>query len=161
MKFKGWTVRERLVSIVVVGLLSFFFLPAVTPPIGIARKKSCACNLRQIYQVGVTYASSHQGRWPAATGSALWQSFTKTSPPLLSAEDLEVLLCPVKGDSILGDCDYLGPRQPASSLKGGDALGACTHGHQDEESKGWVLLKDGSVKEVEFSDPLWGTLAPP
>jgi type II secretory pathway pseudopilin PulG len=161
MKFKCNTARELLVSIVLVGLLSFWLLPAITPPIRIARKKSCANNLRQLYRLGLTYASTHQGLWPDATGTSLWRSFTKTSPPLIGPDDLDVLICPFRTDDPSeGRCDYMGPRKPVSSLKPQEALGACTHEHQDEDSRGSVIFKDGSVREVDYSDPLWETLAP-
>ncbi|HZE98650.1 MAG TPA: hypothetical protein VE981_16605 [Planctomycetota bacterium] len=70
-----------------------------------------------------------------------------------------MLLCPVKdGPPKLGGTDYLGPRQPFSALKPGDALAADQRGNPGEGDRGNVLLKDGSVHEYEYSHLLWKSL---
>ena len=161
MKFKCNFARELLVSIVGISLLAFFLLPPITRSVQVARRQSCANNLRQLYRLGTTYASTHDGQWSDATGSGLWRSFAKTSPPLIDQDDLEVLICPLQTEEpIKGRCDYLGPRKTASPLKPGEALGACTHGRHDGDTHGSVLLKDGRVKEYEFTHPIWSNLAP-
>jgi len=147
---------------VVIGILALLFLPHTVcgGGIGPARRTACASNLRQLYQLGTLYSSTHQGEWPAARGSALWRSFTQTSPPLLEQEWLDVLSCPVKGEELSpGACDYLGPRQRVSALKPTDALGADKPGNHGEGVTGNLLLRDGSVQEYEASHPLWESLS--
>jgi len=153
-----WIASGGLLILAVVGIS--LFIPPYEKGIVEARKLSCANNLRQLYELGKVYASTHQGKWPDATGSGLWLSFTRTTPPLIEPQELEVLLCPVRGEVDLGRCDYLGPRKPVSELKPGDALSACRRGNHDQSKSGNVLLKDGSVQDYEYSHPIWDTLAP-
>ncbi|HLJ77212.1 MAG TPA: hypothetical protein VKT75_07355 [Acidobacteriaceae bacterium] len=90
----------------------------------------------------------------------LWLSFANTSPPLIPAEELAVLACPVRGEWEPGGCDYLGPKTPYTQLKPGDALAADKPGNHGEGHAGNILLRDGTVREIEDSDPIWSTLAP-
>ena len=151
--------RNILFGIVVVGILSTLLSPVICPP-HCSKGNRCAGNLRQLYQLGTVYASAHKGEWPREKGSALWLSFSKSSPPLLERDHLEMLGCPVRGEWEPGQCDYIGPRKPISELRPGEALGACKPGNHGEATSGNVLLKDGSVVEYDFSDPVWDTLTP-
>jgi len=148
-----------LATVAAIGLLAAILLPPLHPSPHHVRVISCANNLRQLYQLGITYASAHNGQWPAAKGSSLWLEFTKGTPPLIGQDELEVLLCPVKGDPEIGHCDFLGPSKPASELKPNEALAADRPGNHDDDRSGNVLLKDGSVQEFEFSHPIWKTLS--
>src|SRR5436190_24060783 len=85
-------------GIVVVGILSALLLPRICPP-NCPKVDRCGGNLGQLYQLGLVYASAHQGKWPDATGSALWLSFAKTTPPLIPPEEPEVLWCSVYGEN--------------------------------------------------------------
>ncbi len=148
-----------LAGTVAVSILSALFLPLFSGG-RCNTGNRCAGNLRQLYQLGCIYASTHHGQWPEAKGSELWLSFAKMSPPLIETDHLEVLLCPVKGDADPGQCDYLGPRSCWSELGPHDALAADKPGNHGEGLSGNVLLKDGSVQEYEYSHPIWDTLAP-
>ena len=160
MKREGLTLFEVLVIIVVIGILAALFLPPCGGGIGPARRSACENNLHQLCALGMVYASAHKGAWPVATGSELWLCFTRTSPPLIQAEELEVLACPVRGEWEPGQCDFLGPQKPWSELKPGDALGACKPGNHGEDASGRVLLKDGRIEEYPYTHPIWKTLAP-
>jgi type II secretory pathway pseudopilin PulG len=159
MNSRGLTLLEVAMIIIVIGILAAILLPPVSPGIRRARVTSCASNLRQLYHLGASYASTHQGQWPGAKGSALWMEFTKTNPPLIGRDELEVLLCPVKGEPDLGHCDYLGPSKTFSELKPTEGLAADKPGNHGDEPKANVLLKDGSVQEYELSHPIWETLS--
>jgi hypothetical protein len=74
---------------------------------------------------------------------------------LIGRDELEVLLCPVKGDPDTGTCDYRSPRLPVSSLRGNDILGADRRGNHGDDQGGYVLRLDGSVEEPGLQDPLW------
>jgi hypothetical protein len=148
-----------LATVAAVSIAAAIFLPPIHPGLHQAQMISCAGNLSQLYKIGEIYASTHNGQWPAAKGSALWLEFTKTNPPLIAPDELEVLLCPVKGEPVLGHCDFLGPSRPYSELKPGDALAADRPGNHVDERSGNVLLKDGRVQEYEFTHPIWKTLS--
>jgi len=157
MNNRGLTLLEIVVIVVVIGILAALLTPCIPPTrCGISYDD----NLRQLYVLGTVYASTHKGNWPDTKGGALWMSLAKTSPPLIEPEQLELLGCPVRGDWEPGQCDYLGPGKPLSELKPGDAVVACKPGNHGDAASGNVLLKDGSVVEVPFTDPIWKTLAP-
>jgi prepilin-type N-terminal cleavage/methylation domain-containing protein len=159
MDHRGLTLFEVVVTIVVVGLLACLLVPSFVCGRGPARRTACASNLRHLYQAGLLYSSTHRGAWPAATGSALWLAFVRTSPPLIGPDELDVLSCPVRGEGEPGRCDYLGPRKPASGLKPGDALAADRPGNHGEGEAGNVLLKDGTARDFEVSPPSLETLS--
>jgi hypothetical protein len=148
-----------LLEVLVVGIVSVvilaLFVPSHETGIQAARRISCANNLRQLYALGVSYSSQHQGDWPAAGEEGLWLSFTRTEPPLIAQDELEVLLCPVKGEPETGSCDYRGPRIPVRSLKKGDILSADKRGNHGADQGGHVLLLDGSVLEPGLHDAQW------
>jgi len=165
MNNKGLTLLEVVVIIVVIGILACLVLPSAHHPgIRQSRKTACAQNLRQLYQLATVYSSQHQGEWLQPGEEGLWLGLARTQPPLIEPEWLEVLLCPVLGESEPGDCDFRASRLPYPGLAKDDVLGADKEGNHGEEYGGNVLLKDGSVQEVERKDPLWklcaGKLAP-
>lgn len=148
-----------LATVAAAGILAAILLPPWHTGIQEGRAAACASNLRQLYQLGVVYASAHDGHWPTAKGSAFWLAFTKTAPPLIGQDELEVLLCPVKGEPEPGHCDYLGPALPFPELQPGDALAADKPGNHGDGRAGNILLKNGSVREFEYSEPIWKSLA--
>src|SRR6185503_12317310 len=99
-----------------VGLgILFLLLVSVLVPIAWhpkpGRDHRCANNLRQLYKLGTVYAASHGGEWPDGEGEELWRAFTKTTPPLVFPEELELLACPIQEDGYgPGIVDYRGPR---------------------------------------------------
>jgi type II secretory pathway pseudopilin PulG len=156
MNSKGLTLLEVIVIVAVIAILAALLLPAVTPGIGEGRRMSCESNLRQLYQLGVVFSSSHKGQWPDAKGEDLWLSFTRTTPPLIDPDQIEVLACPVRCEDVEpGQTDFFGPRQPASSLKPTDILGGDKRGNHGDEFGGNLLYKDGSVLEIKRSDSRW------
>jgi len=150
--------REILAGVFAAVIAAALLVPSVGGH-GHGRLGACAGNLRQLYQLGAVYAATHRGEWPRATGSELWISFTHSTPPLIDPDSLEVLLCPVKDQSGIGACDYLGPRKPVSELKSDEALAADKPGNHGTGRGGNVLLKDGSVLEFDAAHPVWATLS--
>jgi hypothetical protein len=155
MHHKGLTLLEVLVIVTVVFILAALLVPSIHPPGGHGRRVSCTHNLRQLYQLGIVYASSHKGNWPEAGENGLWLTLARTEPPLIEPEQMEVLLCPVKGDSEPGECDFRSSRRPYRSLTRDDVLGADKPGNHGDEFGGNVLRADGSVVEVDLADPFW------
>jgi len=159
MAYKCFAAREVLLTTLGVGILSSILVPLGVRRTFCGSSARCPSNLRQLHQLGTASAASPHGRWPDATGSALWRSFGEMKLPLIGPESLEVLSCPLKGDGEPGRCDYLGPRRPASELGPGDALAGDRPGNHGEPGSGNVLFKDGSVREFEASHPIWRTLS--
>jgi hypothetical protein len=157
MAYRCLALREILFSVVGVGLLSGLILPVFVTFCRVdTRRTGCASNLRQLYQLGTVYASTNKGQWPDAKGDDLWLSFTRTTPPLIDPDQIELLACPVRCEDIEpGQTDYFGPRQSASTLKPTDILGGDKRGNHGEEFGGSLLYKDGSVLEIKRSDSRW------
>jgi hypothetical protein len=150
--------RDFLALTTGIGILCALLIPVCGGGHARARVTDCANNLQQLYRLGTAYASTHQGAWPSGKGSALWLAFSKTTPPLVTSEELWIFACPVRGEWESGDCDYLGPIKPASALKPMDALGADKPGNHGEDLGGNVLMKDGSGLEFDRKHPIWETL---
>lgn len=148
---------ELLGFVLIVGILSGVALPLLSRGIRSAQVRTCAQNLRILHRTGSAYAATQQA-WPDSTGEDLWKTFTRTTPPLLKDDALEVLVCPVLGsDALPGETDYRGPRVPWNKLALTDPLAADKPGNHGEESGGCVLYKDGRVEELD--DAAWKALA--
>lgn len=136
-------------GVVLLTVLAALLLPAYTKSISRARAASCANNLRQLWTLQSIYASQFGGPdklMPGETGSEFWLKLTRTSPPLLDASELEVLICPLKDPPSGAKCDYLGPGRPVSELKGEDPVGSDRPGNHAKS--GNLLRKAGDVTEL-------------
>jgi len=153
MNRNGLTLLEILVIIVVIGILAALLLPPVGP-CHLPRKTMCANNLAQLYKLGTVYAANHKGQWPEPGKGNYWIEFTKTTPPFIDPDELDILRCPLQdADLRAGDCDYRGPKVPWSRLQPGDPLAAERPGNHGPGEPVNVLFKDGSVMEVDLDDP--------
>jgi hypothetical protein len=157
MDQRDLTLLELVVMVVVIGILTALFLPLTCHPgHGGSKLVSCANNLRQLHTLGTIYASTHQGDWRSETGEALWLSFTRTVPPLIEADWVEILACPLRGEEPgPGETHYRGPRVPWGKLKSPDPLGGDKVGNHGDGRGGNVLYKDGSVTELDPQDLRW------
>jgi hypothetical protein len=158
MAYKCFAGREVLATLLGLGVLSVFLVPHLTLSSDCGPHTACPSHLRQLYVIGIVYASTHKDKWPDAIGSALWRSFAEMKPPLIDPTDLDVLTCPAKRDGGSGRCDYLGPRKPVSELGPGDPLGGERPGSHGPGEPGRILLKDGTVVEAQEGDPRWASL---
>src|SRR5574341_1411621 len=130
MNNRGLTLLEVLVIIVVIGILASLLLPSIGGGCRPNRTIACASNLQQLYKLGTVYASSHKGAWPDATGEDLWLSFTRTIPPLIEADHVSLLSCPLRDEeAAAGECHYRGPRRPWAKLGPNDVLAADREGN--------------------------------
>jgi hypothetical protein len=158
MAYKCSAGREVFLTFLLVGILSVILVPLFVQRTQCGPGTKCPSSLRQLHMLGTLYASSHEGRWPDATGSALWRSFAEMNPPLIERDDFDILACPAKGNGEPNRCDYLGPRRPVSQLKPGDPMGGDRPGNHGPGLPGSILLKDGSVVEAQADDPRWNDL---
>jgi type II secretory pathway pseudopilin PulG len=152
---------ELLVVIVIIGILAALLLPAISKAIVRARVAACTNNLSQLWKMQNVYmARATKKQMPTETGSAFWLALTTSQPPLIDATVNDILLCPVKGDSVSGECDYGGPARKVNLLSDGDPVGAdLTENHRQgsgDDGAGCVLRKSGDV--VELSGPDWQKL---
>ena len=156
MNRKGLTLLEVFVLVVVIGILAALALPPTCGGGRTAKRINCQHHLAQLYKLAVVYASSHHGEWPPPGNGPYWLSLTKTTPPLIGPDELEVLACPLREEELApGTSDYRGPRLPWKQLKASDPVIADRPGNHGEGEKIHVVLKDGAVLEVGPDDPLW------
>jgi hypothetical protein len=140
--------REILLTIPLIGILAWLFLPPVCGPR--LRQTRCANNMRQLYQLASTSSDA-----ASSVSSGGWRSLTRTTPILIAPEEQEVLICPLREDSEPGDCDYRCSRISFSKLGPSDPVAADRAGNHGERGAINVLFKDGSVMEVDLDDPRW------
>jgi len=130
------------------------FLP-YPPPSNHGRRGRCLSNLWQLYTLGYAYSAGHKGDWPESSPEGYWLFLSRTNPPYIDEDSLEVLLCPLREpETPVGGCDYRGPRVFWKQLALGDPIAADRPGNHGGDPIS-VVLKDGSVVEVRPGDPLW------
>lgn len=146
---------EWLVIGIVVAILAALITPCIHPPGGCGQGNRCANNLRQLYQLSVIYASQNHGEWPDTAKDDLLATFTRPRPPLIPEEEMEMLLCPMRGEPEIGTCDYRSPKVPWKSLAANDPVLADKPDNHAPGKAINVVLKDGSVVEAKPGEPLW------
>lgn len=154
MNNKGLSLLEIIVVIVVIGILASLLLPARHPPGGCGTVTHCANNLQELYALGKVYASQHQGQWPDTAKNGFWRALTESQPPLIPREEMEILLCPVKGEPEDGGCDYRMTKVPWKDLAPNDPVLADKPDNHGENYAINVVLKNGDVVQAEPGDPL-------
>lgn len=163
MATRAVTLRGLVVAFVLVTTLIVVSL-AIVAGIRFHRQSlrtQCAGNLRQLHEVGWTYAQSHNRLWPTETGSRFWIFFTTTTPPLIDPQGPWILECPVRGEVLkTGETDFRGPRSPYETLRAEDGLGADKAGNHGNHEGGHVLRKAGDIQLCELHDRAWKDCIP-
>lgn len=118
----------------------------------------CAQNLRGLWALQFQYAVRFGGRMkslPKETGADFWLALMRTEPPLLSPNDLGMLVCPrTRERARPGYTSYRGPSTTIGRIPGGDPVGCCEpDAHPDRSIV--VLLKSGDVVLARPDDALY------
>jgi hypothetical protein len=83
-------------------------------------------------------------RFPSETGKAFWLKLTQTKPPLIDADQLEVLICPyIESTEGPPSTTYSGPSKDVNVLKDEDVIGCCRH--PDHPDGTMFIRKDGEI----------------
>src|SRR6185436_3409563 len=88
-------------GMVIIGILAALLIPAITKATQAAQATSCANNLRQMWTLQSVYASQFGGPkklMPTETGAEFWLKLSQTQPPLVDPIEMEIFICPVRGD---------------------------------------------------------------
>ncbi len=152
---KGLTLIEVSVLTILVALLAALLIPSYHATCTGGRRGACANNLSQLYKMTQVYSSQNRGFEPVETGEKFWLRLTQVRPPLIGKDELDLLRCPVKGDSAEGEIDYRGPVKKLNLLADGDPIGADKVDNHGAYEGGNVLLKSGAVLPLERNAPLW------
>lgn len=119
---------------------------------------TCSNHFRQLWTLQTVYMSQFGGRMknmPSDTGPAFWLALTKTVPPLIDGEEVELLVCPGTGQKPReGYTTFRGPKVDVRNLKPEDPVGACEPGSHPA-GKINVLLKTGKIRLVGPDDDLY------
>ena len=110
---------------------------------------SCAGNLSILWNLQMTCAIQFGGpsrAMPDAAGSEFWRALEKTTPPLLDSTEWEILVCPFKGNGMIGEIDYFGPGVPVHRLANAAPVGGDDPRNHGDYG-GNVLLKSGDIQE--------------
>ncbi len=114
---------------------------------------ACAGNLRTLWKGIHASISLRATRGPMPTlpgGKEFWGHLRGTTPPILDRD--AAFVCPVRGDFVPGEVQYLGPAGPVTRIADGSPVG-CDEAGNHRWGGGNVLVKSGSV--VESSGALW------
>ena len=134
------------------GILAALLMPAVARATRAAKTTACANNLKQLWMLEVTYASTFGGKFkkmPDKTGAEFWLELTRTVPPIVDPQMMDVYQCSFVETH--AKCDYLGPAFPLPQLSEADAVGADKpENHGGEEVN--VLRKAGDVTQVSTQE---------
>ena len=151
---KGITLLEVLVIVIVIAILAALVVPPICGK-GRVQRAMCENNLKHLHTLANIYSSQNRGFEPIETGQTYWLRLSKVHPPLIKREDLDLFLCPVKGDSNDGEVDYRGPVTRLAIVADGDPIGADKLDNHGAYEGGNVLLRSGAVLLVERNTPLW------
>lgn len=66
MRFRGFTLIEILVVIVIIGVLLGLAVPSLATAADAARRAECCSHLRQLSRAAITHTTTHDGRFPPA-----------------------------------------------------------------------------------------------
>ncbi len=153
---KGFTLVELLVVIVIIAVLIGLLLPAITKALRRAKVANCSNNLSQMWKMAYIYQAQFGGRsktMNSLPGGQFWRALEKTNPPLIMISNIDIFLCPVKGEGNPGDLQYYGPCVSVNKISDGgpiacDDIAAQNHGEEGVN----MLRKSGDVQELTPDD---------
>ena len=155
-----FTLTEMLVVVLCIGVLCALLFPAIYKAKRRAKVAACSGNLSQMWKMMNIYRSSGGRRrsMPLVTGTAFWRSLENTVPPLVDTTSLEVFLCPVKGNGIIGDCEYWGPGRSVNLMVPLDPVGGDAMGERPNHGKDGCNLVRKSSDVITISAAEWANL---
>jgi hypothetical protein len=118
------------------------------------KQTDCSSNLHKLWMMQNSYMVKHGGArkaMPSETGPAFWLALCKTDPPLLTDDQLDLLVCSASGEKPRkGFTNYWGPAKNVNMLPDGAVVGCCPPGCH---ANGVVcaLRKSGDVQTINAS----------
>ena len=136
----GITIVEVAAAVTLIAIVIALLIPAFARSARFDHVLACQGNLRALHQ------ASSQAPAPGADqlGSAYWVRLTKTSPPLITGQQLR---CPLVQLPEAPECQYLGPASDPAKLDAKEPVGCDNPNNHSEDGGqgGNVLLKSGEV----------------
>ena len=157
MKNAGFTLVELILVIVIIALLSFILLPSQLGYDGVARRASCANNLKQFGVAFKMYSSEWDGKFPPIqtwmgdncdvkntfvlmfNGPALWPEYLT---------DANILVCPSDSETRKRYDEYSmrTPAEPGGSRRDG-FINPCLFDDSSYYYTGWALYPDADLNK--------------
>jgi hypothetical protein len=155
-----YSLKDLVVIVVVLGCMTALALPSVVSALRNASSRTCAANLRALWNAQFDYAqqyASPQGPMRTHSGKEFWLKLQRPSrgkPSVVGRHEL--FFCPLSGDEIRpNETSYRGPSRNIYKFDEKDPIAGDREGNHGTGEGGNLLTQTGDVSEYPEVDPLW------